>query len=272
MTCKHQIIQSEIEEMNKKMNILFSKTSEWNIVFESAKEQIKLREEKRKIYDHYEGKLSKLNKNNKKDQKYIEKNEEKYTKVASEYVEIYEKAFNTINNSLKVAYELTNPIIDEIITNEKNLFQGIGQSLSCFTNNNERFKEIKNNSDNQNINKDSIIYDPIKYMNEKDLMKKISLSRNMKPNLIPAKKRSSEPNTSEILFKKSNNNTLPGRLSVMVNNKDNNINFKNYDNILTNLKMTNSFGNIIEEELSDFYSFEDDFQYSLLLIIIIYNL
>ena len=66
ITCKHQIIQAEFEEMNKKMNILFSKTSEWNIIFESAKEQIKTREEKRKIYDHYEGKLSKINKTNKK--------------------------------------------------------------------------------------------------------------------------------------------------------------------------------------------------------------
>ena len=98
ITCKHQIIQAEFEEMNKKMNILFSKTSEWNIIFESAKEQIKTREEKRKIYDHYEGKLSKINKSNKKDQKYVERNEGKYTKAASEYVEISEKAFNTINS------------------------------------------------------------------------------------------------------------------------------------------------------------------------------
>ena len=43
ITVKHQIIQAEFEEMNKKMNILFSKTSEWNIVFDSAKEIIKKR-------------------------------------------------------------------------------------------------------------------------------------------------------------------------------------------------------------------------------------
>ena len=48
ITCNHQIIQAEFEEINKKMNILFSKTSEWNIIFESAKELIKTREEKRK--------------------------------------------------------------------------------------------------------------------------------------------------------------------------------------------------------------------------------
>ena len=113
VSVKHQIIQAELEDANKKMNNLFSKTSEWSIIFNSAKEEIKMREEKRKTYDHYEGKLSKMNKSNsKKDAKYIERNEAKYTKAASEYVEISEKAFNTINHSLKIAYELTNPIID----------------------------------------------------------------------------------------------------------------------------------------------------------------
>ena len=258
ITCKHQIIQAEFEEMNKKMNILFSKTSEWNIVFDSAKEQIKSREEKRKVYDHYEEKLSKINKSNKKDQKYIERNEGKYTKAASEYVEISEKAFNTINNSLKIAYELANPVIDEIITTEKNFFQGIGKSLSCFTNNSERFMEIKKNLDNPNINKDSITYDPIKYMNEKDLMKKISLNRMIAPNF--SQKRYSNVNTGEVSVKK-NNNAL-GRMSVIGSMNDNNnlnIGTENYNMIYTNSRMTTSFVQMTEEQLSEFYSFEDDF-------------
>ena len=144
ITVKHKIIQAELEETNKRMNNLFFKTSEWSIIFNSAKEQIKTREEKRKVYDHYEGKLSKINKNNsKKDIKYIERNEAKFSKAASEYVEISEKTFDTINNSLKIAYELTNPIIDGIITVEKTLFKNLATSLSCFKNNIERFNEIK---------------------------------------------------------------------------------------------------------------------------------
>ena len=258
ITCKHKIIQAELEEMNKKMNILFSKTSEWSIVFDSAKEQIKSREEKRKVYDHYEEKLSKLNKSNKKDQKYIERNEGKYKKAASEYVEISEKAFNTITNSLKIAYELTNPVIDEVITTEKNFFQGIGKSLSCFSNNSERFMEIKKNLDNPNINKDSITYDPIKYMNEKDLMKKISLNRMIAPNF--SQKRYSNVNTGEVSVKK-NNNAL-GRMSVIGSMNDNNnlnIGTENYNMIYTNSRMTTSFVQMTEEQLSEFYSFEDDF-------------
>ena len=261
ITCKHQIIQSEIEEMNKKMNILFSKTSEWSIIFDSAKEQIKIREEKRKVYDHYEGKLSKINKSSKKDQKYVERNEGKFTKAASEYVEVSEKAFNTINSSLKIAYELTNPIIDEIITTEKKLFEGIGKSLNCFSNNNERFNEIKNNSDNPNVNKNSITYDPMKYMNEKDLMKKISinsLNRTLTSNNFSSNKRNTNPKYSE---NNKNNNALLGRMSTNIGMTDNKLNFnvENYKNVYTNSRMTNSFGNITMEKLSEFYSFEDDF-------------
>ena len=256
ITCKHQIIQAEFEEIQKRMNIIFSKTSEWNIIFDSAKEQIKTREEKRKIYDHYEGKLSKINKSHKKDQKYIERNEGKYTKAASEYVEISEKAFNTINNSLKIAYELTNPIIDEIITAEKKLFQGIGQSLNCFTNNNERFKEIKKNIDNPNINKSSITYDPIKYMNEKNLMKRISLNRTLTSNLFYSQKRISTVSLENYNKKNSNSVKMTTNSRIDYNL---NVGTENYNNIFTNSRMTNSFGNIKEEKLTEFYSIEDDF-------------
>ena len=261
ITVKHQIIQSEFEQMDKKMNILFLKTSEWSVIFESAKDQILKREEKRKVYDHYEVKLSKMNKSNqKKDAKYIERNEGKFSKAASEYVEVSEKAFNTINNSLKIAYELTNPIVDEIITSEKKLFQVISQSLSCFSNNKERFMEIKNNLENPYFNKDDITYDPIKFMNEKDLMKKISLNRTNTSNLLKTQqKRLSNPNV-EAPIKKSS--ALLGRMSVIAGGNDESHAFygaETYSNIYINSRMTNSFKEMTKEQLDEFYSFEDDF-------------
>ena len=119
--------------------------------------------------------------------------------------------------------------------------------------------EIKHNLDNPNINKDSITYDPIKYMNEKDLMKRISLNRTMTSNLFSSQKRFSNPISLENSNKK-NNNALLGRMSVMTGG-DNTINIgtENYNNIYTNSRMTNSFGNMTDEKLSEFYSFEDDF-------------
>ena len=258
ITVKHQIIQAELEETSKKMNNICSKTSEWSIIFNSAKELIKAREEKRKIYDHYEGKLSKINKNtSKKDIKYIERNENKFSKAASEYVEISEKAFNTINNSLKNAYELTNPIVDAVITVEKTLFQNLEHSLACFNNNKERFSEIKNNYDNPNINKDNIIYDPIKYMAEKDLMKKISSGRKMTCiGHFPPKKLGSQ---IVVETKKINKHRA---MSISLKENDQNkeyMGIENYNNIYVNSRMTNSFGDIKEEKLMEFYKFEDDF-------------
>ena len=255
ITVKHLIISSELDEVNKKMNILCSKTSEWSIIFNSAKDQIKTREEKRRVYDHYEGKISKLNKNNgKKDQKYIERNESKFSKAASEYVEISEKTFNTIVNSLRVAYELTNPIIDSILTEEQKLFKNLDKSMECFGNNNERFKEIKNNYDNPNINKDNITYDPTKYMAEKGLMKKLSMRKMTTARLLPTKKAGNQ-NSTEI---KSTNR----RMTVFSKPNDKNVEYlgiENYENIYVNSRMTNSFGEIKDEKLNEFYEFEDDF-------------
>ena len=255
ITVKHLIISSELDEVNKKMNILCSKTSEWSIIFNSAKDQIKTREEKRRVYDHYEGKISKLNKNNgKKDQKYIERNESKFSKAASEYVEISEKTFNTIVNSLRVAYELTNPVIDSILSEEYKLFKNLDKSMECFGNNNERFKEIKNHYDNPNINKENITYDPTKYMAEKGLMKKLSMRKMTTTRLLPTKKAGSL-NSTDIKFTNR-------RMSVFSKPNDKNVEYlgiENYENIYVNSRMTNSFGEIKNEKLTEFYEFEDDF-------------
>ena len=219
ITVKHQIIQSEFEQMDKKMNILFLKTSEWSVIFESAKDQILKREEKRKVYDHYEVKLSKMNKSNqKKDAKYIERNEGKFSKAASEYVEVSEKAFNTINNSLKIAYELTNPIVDEVITSEKKLFQVISQSLSCFSNN----------------------------TNTSNLLK-TQQKRLSNPNVEAPIKKSSAllGRMSVIAGGNDESHAFYGA--------------ETYSNIYINSRMTNSFKEMTKEQLDEFYSFEDDF-------------
>ena len=99
-----------------------------------------------------------------------------------------------------------------MITAEKKFYQAIGQSLSCFTNNEERFIEIKKNLSNPYINKDNITYDPIKYMNDKNLMKKISLNRSISSNIF-ASQRLSHTNVSAYSGKfNNNNNALFGRI------------------------------------------------------------
>ena len=53
---KQELIEIEFSNFSKTISKIFSKTSEWTKIFNISKEQIKLREDKRKIYDHYEKK------------------------------------------------------------------------------------------------------------------------------------------------------------------------------------------------------------------------
>ena len=253
--CQHQKIQLNFEDISKKINILHSKTSEWSIIFASAKEQIKSREEKRKVYDHYEGKLTKMNKSSKKDMKAIERNEDKFTKAASEYVDISEKTFETIKNSVKLAIELVNPIVRDIIINEQEFFKGITKTLDYFNDINDKFIQIKKDIENPNTSKDNITYDPMKYMSEKSLMKKICLNRTLTTTKFT--KKVSNP----LMELPNKNNQVMMRMSMKANKNGEQKYYgtKNYNNIYINSRMTNSFGEMTEKELEDFYNFQDDF-------------
>lgn len=259
--CKHQIIQSQmIENFNKKLNKLYLRTSEWENIFTQAKMEIELKEKNRKVYDHYEEKLVKITKGGwkSKDEKYVGRNEAKYSKAASDYVEVSEKAFETIHNSLKLTWELTNPIVSDIVNIEKDFFKDIYTCLNCFVNNNERFTEIKNNLYNPNSNKDIFTYDPVKFMNEKDLIKRVSVSRNIGgegPYNIGGR-----PNANDVV------NRGRGGTTINYSNSGNKPQVKhegygteNLCNIYTNLRMTNSFGKENIHKVNEFLEIDDEF-------------
>ncbi len=233
--CKQQIVNTHFEDLRKLIIKLYSKTSEWDRIFEPAKNQLVERENKRKIYDHYEKKMCKLE-NSTKDKKYIERNEEKYTKAASEYVEISEKIYNLMQNSLKLSWKLANPLVSELIKGEQQLFEGISGTLSCFKNNVQRFEEIEYSLNNPNSNRNNFNYDPLKYMKEKDLIKRISIKR--------------EPRMSVYGWANKGDDG---------SKKDDKIK-GNYNNILIQSRLTNTFGNISDSKLDEFFDIEDDFQ------------
>ena len=163
---KQQIIKVHIEDMSKLLVKLLSKSSEWDKIFEEGKKQLIERENKRKEYDHYEKKLMKIK--DSKDKKYIERNEEKYTKAASEYVEISEKIFTKLQGSLKLGWELANPVVSEMILGEQKMFEGISSTLICFKDNTKRFTEIDLNISNPNSEMKTFNYDPVKFIKGKE--------------------------------------------------------------------------------------------------------
>lgn len=248
--CKQQIINTHFEDLSKLLVKLYSKSSEWDKIFDSARSKLVEREEKRKVYDHYEKKLMKIHKTS-KDQKYIDRNEEKYTKAASEYVGISEKIYHLLDDSLKLSWELVNPVVSDLILGEKKLFEGISSTLSCFQDNFKRFSEIKYSINNPNSNRKSFIYDPLKYMKEKDLIKTISVKRTMNSIYIPNKNKNEDNQRKYSIFSWAGNNDTKQIEDTKVIN--------NFDNVLSHSRLTNTFGNMPKDKLEEFYNIEDDF-------------
>lgn len=244
--CKQQLINTHFEDLNKLIAKLYSRTSEWSRIFDTAKNQLVERENKRKIYDHYEKKLLKIQKS--KDKKYLERNEEKYTKAASEYVDFSEKIYKLMQDSLKLCWKLTNPIVSEIILGEKKLFDDISMSLSCFKDNAKRFDEIEKSINNPNSVQKSENYDPLKFMKEKDFIKRISIRKTTHIDPIPNKVSEKKQRSSIFGWVNKNENT-----QKIEENKG------NINNILSHSRLTNAFGNLPEKKLEEFYNIEDDY-------------
>jgi hypothetical protein len=172
---KHELILKEMDNIGKIITKLYSKTSEWDTIFEKAKELRKVREEKRKNFDHYEQKLLKIegDQNKKKNTDLLIRNQEKYSKALKEYLEISEKSFEVIKNSIKLSWELANPILGELFKSEKNLFEKISSHLTDFGNVTNDFQEIMDKTFNpENVEETEKFYDPKKCIRSKTLMKR----------------------------------------------------------------------------------------------------
>lgn len=224
---KQQLLEVYFEDMNKLLIKLCSRSSEWDKIFEDSKKQLVERENKRKEYDHYEKKLLKIK--DSKDKKKIERNEEKYTKAASEYVEISEKIFNQLEGSLKLGWELANPVVTDFILGEVKMLDGINNTMSYFKDNIKRFSQIDLNLNNPYANMKQANYDPVKYIKGKELIKRVSVNRKIPYN-------------------------LPINLNDGKNQK-----IIGFDNILIHARLTNSFGKISENKLKEFNEFQDEF-------------
>jgi hypothetical protein len=171
---RHELILKEFDNLSRVILKLYSKTSEWDTIFEKAKESIRLREEKRKNYDHYEKKLLKVegDQNKKKLKNFIERNQDKYSAASNEYIQVSEKSFETINNSIKLSWELANPIFGDLIMTEKNLFEMISSHLNDFTAIINDFKDTMHKAFNPEESKSNEFYDPKKYMRAQSLIQK----------------------------------------------------------------------------------------------------
>jgi hypothetical protein len=169
---RHELMIKDIDNLSKIILKLYSKTSAWDTIFDKARASKKERDEKRKNFDHYEQKLLKLeDKNTKKNNsEQLDRNKEKYSKALKEYLDTSEKSFELIKNSIKLSWELTNPIIGELIISEKNLFEKISQHLFDFANITSDLKEIMDKTFNPEATDDNFFYDPKRCIRSQTLM------------------------------------------------------------------------------------------------------
>ncbi len=174
---RHSLILKDMENLTKIITKLYSKTSEWDTIFVKAKELIKLREEKRKIFDHYEQKLIKIegDQNKKKIKDFLTRNQDKYKQASKEYIEVSNKAFDIIKTSIKLSWELSNPILGELIVSEKSLFENIATNYSEFGNIKVVMKETLDKAYNPELTQDEFFYDPKKFIKSTSLNKEEAL-------------------------------------------------------------------------------------------------
>jgi len=169
---RHDLVLKDIDNLSKHILKLYSTTSAWDTIFDKARESKKERDEKRKNFDHYEQKLLKLEDKNtkKKDSEQLARNQEKYSKALKEYLDTSEKSYEIIKNSIKLSWELANPIIGELIISEKNMFEKISQHLFDFANITNELKEIMDKTFNPEATDDNFFYDPKRCIRSQTLM------------------------------------------------------------------------------------------------------
>ena len=176
---KHSLIIKDLENLGKTISKIYSKTSEWDAIFDKAQESIKIQEEKRKNFDHYEQKLLKIEGDNidstkKKIKDFIFRNKEKYSFASREYMDAYEKSFELIKSSIKLSWELANPVLSEFIDTEKDFFANISSYLVSCEDMNKIFSIIMDSEFKPRMSKGSSIRNAKKFIKSKFLNKEIN--------------------------------------------------------------------------------------------------
>ncbi len=201
---------------------------EWKKKFTEVQNSLINREETRKVYDHYDEKMEKLVKerNNKlskgenediKDIEKFDRNDGKYKKAASDFIQMSNYSYRIIQDLLDYRYQILNPIICNVVNEEKNFFDSCSNFFSKFGNISQKIEGL-----NKGFQKSPINYDGAKYCRAARLLQGLNTS------CLPEIKNKEKYSYENYQNKKINNN-----MNNNINNnlqKSNNINVSNYNN------------------------------------------
>ena len=210
------------QECSNILGNLSGATSEWQKIFAEVKQNLKKREEARKVHDHYDQKMEGLiNDKYKKMKNNEEETEEeiqkfKYKRAVNDYVNISSYTYKLMEELASMRYKIINSMVKTFIEQEKKFFG------TCFSLINNFFNNMHILEENLPYQKSS--YDPMKYTRASKIMEGVDA------NSLPEIK---------MKDKYSNNNGKSNniqRANSCINNSSSNLG--NYNNQIINKKFS----------------------------------
>lgn len=142
----HRQLEIRCDVYTQVMMRLLPKTTEWNNFFQQTKQHLDNREKARKEFDHYDSKMEAMYRNKSKKVKkrdYLERNQDKFCQSAIKYIEISEEAYHAISDIMNRRYEMINPVLVELIVEQREFFETEGEINMKLNKIEDRFNQVQ---------------------------------------------------------------------------------------------------------------------------------
>lgn len=219
-------------------------------MFKEANKALEQREEKRKVFDHYDEKLEKITKKKNRDYEYQRRNEEKFIKAKDEFFKSSEQTAKIVNEALSNRFNVINPLICEYLTEQKLFMQTISNVLSKFSNLDNKLSqiEIEKSKKAQNI--------PINNNNNNNYSNPINQA-NYYSNNVPPSNNSNNNNNFNFDFDFNNNYTTNTNTHIYSNSSNVN-NYPKYSHVSSSMYNNNNIKKSNSNESCPYPIISDD--------------
>ena len=227
----HKKIETSYLNLCENINKIQKGNLEWKNKFDEVQNSLINREEARKVYDHYDEKMEKLvkDRNNKlskgenediKDIEKFERNDGKYKKAASDFIQMSNYSYRIIQDLLDYRYQILNPIICNLVNEEKIFFDSCSNFFSKFGNVTQKMEGL-----NKGFQKSPINYDGAKYCRASRLL------QGLNPSSLPQIKKKEKYSYENYQNRNNNNNNynqINNNVNNIISNKNNTPNDNNH--------------------------------------------
>ena len=211
----HKKVENAYNICSETLKNIQIKNVEWDKIFNDVQNGLQKREEARKIYDHYDEKMEKLVKErneklqkkideNIKDIEKFERNDGKYKRAASDFIQLSNYSYNKMQELLDIKYKMLNPLICTLVNEEKKFFDSCSSFFDKFDNASQKLFGL-----DKGFQKTPINYDATKYIRAAKLLQGVNIG-----NLPQIKKKTFSAtniqNLDENLFQKHSFSTAKG--------------------------------------------------------------